>query len=289
MPGVKTFKSGYGTGESVMVEVEAKARLGKKYNQFDNIIIAKGEAYNIPPDLLKSLIHQEALKKHDEELGQDIFVANSYRYEAHRDYDWYSRQSPSVPPKIGWRGLAHYPEKHFAIGGYVVTGELIPQGDQVPADYCLWSVHTSGGKLEFPDNKCEGVTAAELVALNPEQNWSDRDDWNFTAQLVLAASYGLGQTMYETAVNRGFDTRDDNGQPARSVKQLFDPKVSIELAASYLKKMYDDHGNNWGDALFAYNGAYESSDPEKYDSWDYADAIMRFWNNGNGTYYKFIP
>ena len=262
--------------------------MGAQYPQYDQIIIKYSNQYGIPPDLLKSLIHQEALKKFDEQLGQKTFDTRSYRYEAHKDYDWYSRQSPSVPPDLGWRGLGNYPEKHFAIGGHVLTGESVQQGHQIPSGYCTWSEHTAAGKLKFPDSGCLGVTATALVALNPNQGWYSRPNWNFTAQLVLAASYGLGQTLYETAVNRGFDTRADNGQPAIQVEQLFDPAVSIELATRNLKKEYDRHGNNWGDALFYYNGGYDNPDPSIRDSRNYADDIMKLWNNGNGVYKEVL-
>jgi hypothetical protein len=264
--------------------IEEGTKLGTTYNSYDSIIIAKANKYSIPADLLKSLIHQEARKKYDEQLGQYFFEARSYRYEAHKDYDWYSRQDISVPPVLGWRGLGNHPETHFAIGGHVVTGGTIPQGNQIPNGYCYWSDTTAAGSLKFPTNNCNGVTATDIVALNPRQGWPNRPNWNFTAQLVLAASYGLGQTMYETAVNRGFDTRIDNGQSARPVEQLFDPGVSIDLAAKSLKKEYDDHGNSWSQALFYYNGAYDSSDPNVYDSINYSNDIIELWNNGNGIY-----
>lgn len=283
LPAGDTFlRAAYETNTTVSVRIKGRS-LGTTYNSFDHIIIKKGEQYGIPPDLLKSLIHQEAFKKYDEQLGQYLFEAHSYRYEAHKDYDWYSRQSPSIPSVVGWRGLANHPEHHFTIGGHVVTGESILQGNQVPNGYCNWSYTTAAGKLKFPNNKCEGVTTTDLVALNPRQNWSNRSNWNFTAQLVLAASYGLGQTMYETAVNRGFDTRTDNGQPARPVEHLFDPEISIDLTAKHLKKMYGIHGD-WWNALKYYNGGYVDPDNEEFDSEDYADAILKTWNNSNGIY-----
>ncbi len=259
--------------------------MGYEFNNYDDDIIIYATAYGIPSDLLKSLIHQEALKKFDQQLGQRIFVARSYRYEAHTDYDWYSRQSPSVPATSGWRGLGNYPEKQFAIAGHVVTGESIKQGDQVPSDYLTWSEYTAAGKLK---DASLGVTAAKLVASNPHQGWPSRPNWDFTAQLVLAASYGLGQTLYETAVNRGFDTRIDTGKPAVPVENLFEPKVSVELGAKSLKKEYDRWGN-WADALFWYNGGRDNPDPAIFDSRDYANAITTRWNNGNGIYKQVTP
>ena len=283
LPAGNTFlRAAYRTNTIVRLKIKGRS-LGTTYNSFDDIIIKKGNQYGIPPDLLKSLIHQEALKKHDEQRGQYLFEVRSYRYEAHIDYKWYSRQSSSVPPTDGWRGLGRHPEHHFVIGGYVVTGETVQQGDQVPSGYCYWSVTTAAGPLKFPNDKCEGVKAAQLIDidLNSRQRWPSRPNWNFTAQLVLASSYGLCQTLYETAVNRGFDTRTESGKPARPVEQLFDPEVSIDLGAKYLASKYS---GDWRLALFNYNGAYESSEPAEYDSWDYADDIMKLWNNGNGIY-----
>lgn len=280
--GIVALKSAYETNATVSIRIKGRS-LGVKYNNFDEIIIKKGTEYDIPPDLLKSLIHQEAIKTYDKPTGQYLFEARSYRYEAHKDYDWYSRQSPLISPDFGWRGLANHPEHHFTIGGHVVTEESIPQGDQVPSGYCNWSYTTAAGSLKFPNNNCLGVTTTDLVALNPRQNWSSRSDWNFTAQLVLSASYGLGQIMYETAVNRGFDTRVDNGQPARPVEHLFDPTISIDLSADYLKKKYDQY-ENWWNALKYYNGGYVDPDNVKFDSEDYANKILGLWNNGNGIY-----
>ena len=283
--GNQLIMAGYGATASVSVVINAKTTLGThdNYNNYDDVIIEKADKYDIPRDLLKSLIHQEALKKYDKQSGQYLFKAHSYRYEAHKDYDWYSRQDLSVPAVSGWRGLGGHPESHFAIGGYVATGGIVPSGDQIPNGYCYWSDTTAAGPLKFPDNKCKEVTAAELVALNSNQKWPSRQNWNFTAQLVLSASYGLCQTMYETAVNRGFDTRTESGQPAKSPEQLFDPEVSVELGAFHLKKMYGVYGN-WWDALKYYNGGYVDPENEDFDSEDYADAILKTWNNGNGIY-----
>lgn len=144
-------------------------------------------------------------------------------------------------------------------------------------------------RLDTTDTDGDGdLTADELVANNPRQGWSDRADWNFTAQLTLAASYGLGQIMYETALVRGFDNRfepdKDDGRPARDIYELFKADVSIDLSADYLKEQYDKHGQDWWWALYWYNGAYDNPDPEEYDSEDYANDVMQRWNNGNGIY-----
>jgi len=281
--GTLRLTPGYGVGTSVAVTLVYQTRLGTAYNLYDEVIIEHADQYGIPRDLLKSMIHQEAYKKFDEQLGQKVFITRSYRYEAHKDYDWYSRQSPAIPPELGWRGLGNHPEKHFALAGHVVTGQAIPRGDQVSFGYCYWSEYTGAGPLNFPATGCAGVTAADLVSLNPNQRWPGRPNWNFTAQLILAASYGLTQTLYETAVNRGFDTRADGGQSAQPVEKLFEPDVSVALGARELKKQYNIYGD-WWNALKFYNGGFVSIDPTVRDSEDYADAVVDIWKNGNGIY-----
>ena len=281
-------------------EKESTVKLGIEYNKFDPEIVLIANTYSIPVDLLKSIIHQEALKSHGE------FEPRSYRYEAHIDHDWYSRFSSKKPldPKLrdnyGWRGMGNYPEKDFTIGGKNIVGETINHGLQVPNDYLTWSKYTAGGLLIITDkdgNKND-ITAAELVCNNPKQNWlsyikkgrftdaeldckNSKSIWNFTAQLVLASSYGLGQTLYETAVNRGFDDRTYKGQnPARPVTDLFIPEVSLDLSAKHLAQAYKkfkdknmSENEKWGIALEEYN-----RDPV------YIKTVLDRWNNGNGVY-----
>ena len=275
-PGAKLLFSKYGAGgDSVrMYVVKKKPTLGTKYNQYDDVIIAKGTQYTIPSDLLKSLIHQEAIIDKQEQT----FVTNSYRYEAHKDYDWYSG------PNSGDYIFVH-PNHHFTIAGKDTRQRTIPPGDQLPSNYLSVAQGYSFLPLDLTDTiKDKDLTAAELVANNPKQNWESRPDWNFTAQLVLAASYGLGQVMYETALVRGFDTTD-TAQPARDVHELFEPEVSIDLSAKHLKKKYDENGQDWWQALFYYNGGFINPDPNKPDSEDYADSVMKTWTSG---IYKLI-
>jgi len=246
------------------VVIKQGDRLGTQYNNYDNIIIAKANQYGIPPDLLKSLIHQEAIK----DTQQRIFVTQSYRYEAHIDYDYYS--GPNAVDRI----FTH-PNHHFTIQGKDTRGRTIPKGSQLPSNYLAIARDYSFLSLNTTDTNGDGnLTAAELVANNPRQGWYSRPDWNFTAQLVLASSYGLGQILYETAIGRGFDTRTESGKPARDVYDLFKPDVSIDLSASYLKGCYNSNQQNWKNALVCYNGSQK-----------YADDVSSTWESG---VYKLI-
>ena len=284
--GPVTIWSGYGTGASVVVGIKKK-QLGEKYTDYDKELLNISTKYEIPPDLMKSVIYQESLHEKDEQTGQTVFVARSYRYEAHKDFDWYARSQTDAQntPVTStnkcnreWRGITSFPENKFIIKGTRLGGVSVENGAQLPNGYKTWSQYTSGGPLKFDSSS--NPTAQELVTKNPAMGWTNRtpcwvgagSPWNFTAQLVLAASYGLGQVMYETAINRGFDSRTGANQSAIPVEKLFEPKVSIDLSAKHLKKAYDKYGN-WPKALEDYN-----SDP------DYAPAVLKRWNNGGGVF-----
>jgi hypothetical protein len=273
------------TNQRVVVEVKKK-QLGDKYTNYDKDLIDITASYGIPADLMKSVIYQESLHNEDEQLGQEVFQSRSYRYEAHKDFDWYARsqvEAKNTPITSDnkcnkeWRGLTSFPENKFTIGGHLLNDIPVEKGDQLPNNYKDWSRYTSGGPLKFTSLN---PTAQELVNNNPKMGWTNRtpcwvgsgSPWNFTAQLVLAASYGLTQVLYETAINRGFDVRVDNGQSAVSIEKLFDPKVIIDLSAKHLKKQYTTYGN-WPQALESYN-----------NSALYATEVMKRWDNGEGNF-----
>jgi len=61
------------------------------------------------------------------------------------------------------------------------------------------------------------------------------DNPPFTAQTVIAASYGLHQLLYTTAVGMGYADQNGVGLLPR---QLFDPTTSLDLGTEYLSKMF---------------------------------------------------
>jgi len=204
-------------------------------NGLDKIIIEKANDYGIPPALIKSIIYKETK-----------FKPNTYRYEAHIDYDWYSG------PNSGDRILTH-PNHHFTIQGKDTRGRTISKGNQLPSNYLAIARDYSFLSLNTTDTNGDGnLTAAELVANNPKQGWEQRPDWNFTAQLALASSYGLTQLLYETARWNGLDNTSE-GQSAENIYNLFKPEVSIEIGAHYLKYLYGANGSNWLEALRGWN------------------------------------
>lgn len=292
--GTRKVKADHGATAFVNVKIK-RNQLGESYNNVDKIIFEISKKYKptgypdgIPPDLLKSLIFQESKKTKDGVSGEKIFEPRSYRYEVHKDYDWYSRQSSSSPRTTGWVGLTRYPEKFFTISGKNLVGETISQGKQVPSDYLQFSTNMGGGLLNLSTTQSNGnVLASEVYDNNPGKGWYSRPNYNFTAQLLLAASYGLTQTLYEVALVRGYDVRGGSGTQAKQIDDLFNPSVSIDLGAKHLTDIYTPQ-KGWSTTFFEYNGGFDDPDPTKYDSVMYANEIMERWNAGNGVFKPII-
>lgn len=272
--GTVVLKTGYNTNDSVNVAVR-KQQLGSKYVDYDADIISIADKYSVPADLLKAVVVQEALSVVDKKTGQRVFDPRSYRYEAHKDYDWYSGVSGSAKTRI-----ESFPENRFSIGGTAIHGS-VSHGGQVPSysEYIKWSQHTSGyigSGFDLSGNIDNNLTAQDLYLKNKDKFWQlykgEGEDWNFTAQLLLASSYGLAQVMYDTALLRGFEPNSSGS--ARPITDLFKARASIELSAKHLHTKYSQFGN-WTDTLLAYNGG---------GNVEYATSVMNRWNNGNGDF-----
>ena len=282
-PGTTTLWSGYGTGAKVEVLIKER-KLGNSQPGFEDLFFKYGAANGIPPDLLKSMAFQESCCTYSDQFKQKVFDPKAYRYEAHKDYAWYSGPNLDAADRI-----KEHPERHFAIGGTTIHGVVEP-GDQVPpkSEYLGWSFHMSGYEktgLIIPHN--DTPTAQQLYEYFQDPAWikyrGANQDWNFTPQLLLASSYGILQALYETALNRmvavELETKrlanDPNERPhdAKPITDLFNPEQSINIGAKYLKKKYDENGKDWWTALKLYNGASS-----------YADAVIQKWNNGNGIF-----
>ena len=103
------------------------------------------------------------------------------------------------------------------------------------------------------------------------------EDRRFTAQFLLAGSYGLTQILYQVAIaiERGFDSDTHD----RSMYDLFNPEVGIHFGAKHLKSFYDGMAEqNWWWALYFYNG--EGPEAEKYANRVY----YKIYKQGNGDY-----
>ncbi|MEO8637829.1 MAG: transglutaminase domain-containing protein [Candidatus Taylorbacteria bacterium] len=290
--GLVVFSAGYGAPQKVTVKIKEK-RLGDLYPGFDKLFFKYGLKNDIPPDLLKSMAYQESCCTYSDVLKQSIFDAKAYRYEAHKDYDWYSGPSATAAARI-----KSHPERHFAVGGTAIHGS-VEQGDQVPSksQYLEWSKRMSGYQDGFDISADEdgNLTAQELLDKNPDRFWvlykDPGEDWNFTAQLLLASSYGILQAMYETALTRlvlaDLEKRRPATDPAEKpqdavpIINLFDPDLSIKIGANYLKIKYNINDEDWWSALRDYNGGGKGAE-------SYADAVISRWNNKEGIFKEII-
>ncbi|MFZ2522501.1 MAG: transglutaminase domain-containing protein [Minisyncoccia bacterium] len=296
--GSVTLRSGYGTADSVNVQIVTRSLgsknsvLGNTYPGFDDIFFNYSDTYDIPADLLKSMAFQESCCVYDDTFKQKIFDPNAYRYEAHKDYDWYSGPFQDAEDRI-----KRHPDWHFAIGGTALHGS-VTQGNQAPSvsEYREWGFHMGGhSKTGLVVPGTDKPTAQQLLERYQDGNWikykGPSEDWNFTAQLLLASSYGMLQAMYETALTRmvtlGLETKVTGGG-AQSVpeanvpiQQLFNADFSVKIGAGYLKHQYDSNNQNWFEALKAYNGGGPAAE-------QYATEVLDRWNSGNGMFKEII-
>ncbi|MEK7621837.1 MAG: hypothetical protein AAB415_01530, partial [Patescibacteria group bacterium] len=290
--GINILQSGYLTTATVQIRIKER-KLGRRFPGFDHLFFKYGKQYGIPPDLLKSMALQESCCVDGSPDQGRIFDQRAYRYEAHKDYDWYSASTTDASSRI-----KRHPDRHIAIGGTALHG-TVEQGDQLPSQdvYFGWSRHMSGypNGLDTSGDTDGNLTAQELLNKNPDRVWirykDPGENWNFTAQLVVASSYGVLQAMYETALTRmvrlnlekkrSANHPDERPQDAVPVTQLFDPDFSIKVGAGYLKLQYDENGHDWWTALRKYNGVGRGAE-------NYADAVILKWNNGNGIFKEII-
>lgn len=278
--GSRILSSKYGANVNTVIQIKYPARLGTINNKFDHIIIEKANLYEIPAPLIKSLIRQEN--------GSD-FNPYSYRYEPCVDHNLFSGPNPV-------RSLNLHPYHHFRISGKDILGNFIIEGDQVnnldPTPKSIASSFTSYGLTMVDSNGDGNLTAAELWSNNNSvQRWSNycnlsEPDRNFTAQILLSASYGLTHVLYDTAIGQGFDTTSE-GAPAINIYDLFTPKISIKLASIYLKEQYDalpglpetcNEGGRWWQSLRRYNGGPSVQSTNQLAT-NYANSVCRFYNS----------
>ena len=252
--GTVMLKSQYGTVVSVVVAVKQGVTLGQAPNDFDQKILDFSST-DIPAPLIKSLIRKES-----------NFKPDAIRYEIHTDYNWYSRFGPSTPLQPSWRGVWNYPEKHWRLAGHNALGDIFAVGDQVKdmrTDIYTRMREYTTPKLNIINiNRDDTITAQEVKDGNPTRSWTFLPPTlDYTAQLLLASSYGLMQVLYETARWNNFE--GDTVSPARHIEELFDPKTNIQMGVRVLNFFYQNNVTNhpdWTyeqkikDALLNYNG-----------------------------------
>ena len=258
--------SGYGTDDSVVVEIEQDpvTLIGDAYHEYDDLIIEYEDEFGIPRGLLKSIIHKET--------ASSPFEPDQYRYEPKVDYDNFSGPSADFPITIT------HPYNRFAIAGHMTTGAFVSEGAQLddldPAfTDVIKSRGTGGWALRSIKGYLEGQTYGQLLANDTSpgsQGWPSVPDSDFTAQVVISASYGMGHVLYFSAMTLAEDMDGDiwfdtsAGGTARSAFDMNEPDTAIRLAASVLRKKYNvvtpiagdaEDCDGWGHAVRGYNGA----------------------------------
>jgi len=128
-------------------------------------------------------------------------------------------------------------------------------------------------RLDMPPYKdflCEGITIDQWFTENPKRSAAERKegrDYSFPAQLRIAASYGLMQLMYPTAVAAGHRAAPED---------LFDPEVNVPIGVKVLKGKLAAYGGNEQDAVAAYNAGKARKNPDgTYRNQVHVDRVMR--------------
>ena len=286
-PGPVPVASGYGTNASAETTLGPKQGIGtgKEGNDYNDLIITHANNYGILPGVLKAIIHKETEDK--------PFDPHTYRYEPFRDYSTFS--GPGIIK------LSQHPYNKFSLAGKKVGGTTVSKGEQVDSLNPPYTTYVKGKyiKNEYPtgwsyrglvmkDLNGDGVISfAELVQNDiaigdvGSQNWplASIPDQNFTAQVIISASYGLGHVLYESALTIAknpqgqlwFDTSTSGA--ASSTLEMIKPNIGIELAAGVLKNKFnavgglvpDDNCDGWSAAVKAYNGSTEAAEEYKVE------------------------
>ncbi|HEY2090772.1 MAG TPA: hypothetical protein VGJ81_02700 [Thermoanaerobaculia bacterium] len=279
----------------VTVGVFDPGSLGDNGNvDYDSMIVTWGNRRGIPPHVLKGLILQETGKLNPLE----------YRYEPLTGGgvgDYYIHQKVASEPYRHYRlatdsGLA----KGDSLFDFNAGDKYLVDDDVSPRKVFVLPRAQDGAEISIrPMDACPDlcVSAREIFENNDKtsagtsQNWSAKKNagstnwWDaqhlsmleFTAQTPLAASYGLMQIMYPTAVetyNWAIATQQQNPS------YLFDTPENVKTGGGSLApgtmKFYD-----------AYDDARDNDwihDPNFADSDDYKDlmiAAMNWYNHGS--------
>jgi len=251
---------------SVQVTVNQPLRLGSSNNEFDERLLDLGHRRGIPPQLLKGQVRKES-----------DFDPEAYRYEP-----------LSVDLEYVSRGQEIRREKPFSLYRLATTDGLAQGEDIITDDISPRSIYSirRKGTVRPIDDADQFVSALEIFRENDARhNWSNEnqartqrveDDpslLDFTAQTPLAASYGLLQILYSTAI-APMNWAGVGPLKRRNPSLLFDTPAnlesgggSLELGSGYLRRVF-----------LKANPLVSVSDPELFDSSAFEAAFERALN-----------
>lgn len=215
------------------ITVVEPGKLGTTYNQYDSEIINTADDTGILPQYIKSHIYKESYKK---------FNPKTYRYEPGYDFGNIQSKKAKAPYSkyaledgAGVNDANKAPRNRYSVD----TNWVFPQKSHSP----------NMRKIQDSDNDilCSNIFYNNDAA-NAKQNWSvvspaaiaklkkywDTKKVDFTAQTIIASSYGLMQMMYDVAVDEGqFGEQDPIN--------LFDPGKHLKVAG----EIYVLRFNKW--------------------------------------------
>ncbi len=221
--------------------------LGTSHNEFDDDIVRFADFRGIPPQLVKSQVGVES-----------SFNRKSYRYEP-----------LTVDFKSVGLNTAQLTDNALAPWRIATSSDcsniVLPQGTRLvlsSADANARNNYTIALNQQNQNPLCRVTNISQVQSLrlikpadtllsmenifytnDPTINWANADIFQsfadyqvdnppFTGQTVIAASYGLHQVLYTTAVqDEGFVDANNVGRPPSS---LFDRFTSLDLGSNYL-------------------------------------------------------
>ncbi len=275
-------------------------RLGTTHPDFDAQIMLFADRSGIPPQLVKAHVAQES--------GSG-FNPKAYRYEP-LSYDFgrinftFVRGVRQPSNQLLDNRLAPW---RFGVSGDCRRVTL-PQGtsldrksleaskregfdiqlNKAGVPLCQVSAEDQGVSTRLIDSADALVSMQNIFFTNDsDNNWSshsgvDFPRWfrdyvrhgnqPFTAQTTIAASYGLLQVMYPTAVQIEGFIDNAKGGIGRPPSSLFSPTISLDLGTGYLGRLYDNLD------------APQEGDVESKDHvfFQYAPALL-LYNTGEGA------
>jgi hypothetical protein len=229
--------------------------------EFDNFLMRLADRNGIPPQLLKAQVHQESR-----------FFPRAFRYEP-LSIDFSQIAAPKGTPfgllrskRLAPWALATSDDCSTIIQAQGTRLNLTSADATARQSYGL-AVNRSGQPLcrvtdatqvtssravngadQLPtmenlfytnDNDAGPSNWLALASKKTSQRFFDYqvDNPPFTAQTVIASSYGLHQLLYDTAVGMGYKGKDAVGLAPGG---LFDPATSLDLGTEYLAQMFVD-------------------------------------------------
>jgi len=220
---------------TVSITINRPTSLGSTNNQFDSSLITLGNERGIPPQFLKGQVAKET-----------NFIPDRYRYEV-----------LSVDLKYVSAGQNLRKQNPYA-RYRLATSDGLAQGSDILSEdvsrRSIYKIVVNGTTRPIADNDAL-VSAKNIYDTNDyQENWSINSParaamvakkpelLQFTAQTPIAASYGLLQILYDTAIKPMSWSGIDG---ARNPSYLFDTDVniaggggSLSLASGYLRRIF---------------------------------------------------